>query len=86
MELARPASTTWLTPGSDGASSGDGQGPSKGGHQPRWQAPGWAHGRLAPTSKATDEEPADQDDDGHDDQELKGYAHAGYVDVHQRCH
>jgi hypothetical protein len=34
--------------------------------------PDGAHGRLAPTSKATDKEPADQDDDGHEDQELKG--------------
>jgi hypothetical protein len=55
-------------------------------HEPRWQAPRWARGSLAPTPKAADEEPPDQDDDGQDDQELKDEAHAGCVDVHQRCH
>jgi len=41
---------------------------------------------LAPTPKATDEEPADKDDDGQDDQVLNDQAHASCVDVHQRCH
>jgi hypothetical protein len=65
--------------------SGDGRGPSTAPER-RWQAPRWAHGTLTPTPKATDEEPADQDDDSQDDQELNGEADAGCVDVHQRCH